>query len=287
MPNENDVSIIVTYYKTPEILQECLRRLDIYAPHAEIIVADNNSKDGSLEGLAQTHPHIKPIWANNHSMADLVNTGLKVATKDYLLQMNTDVYIEEDTIGAMLECLQNPKVGMVGPRCKDKHNDWQNQGIFYKSYYLQLQFTKAQGIKVPWLSGCCTMLRRDVLEKVGGMNSSYRFYNEDLEWSWRIQKAGYECRLLRNEVTHLGGSSTPKDPKFIIEGYRGGMVLSQHYKPGWYQMAHRQVVLLEAIYKQHFGSTLEKKSYKKIQDMFEQNNFIQSPFGETLSEENL
>jgi N-acetylglucosaminyl-diphospho-decaprenol L-rhamnosyltransferase len=278
-----DVSIIVTYYKTPEILQECLRRLGMYAPEAEIIVVDNDSRDGTLEKLAQTHPHIKGLWASNHSMADLVNVGLKAASKNYLLQMNADVYIQVDTIPALLEGLQNPKVGMVGPRCKDKNGNWQNQGLLYKPYYLQLEYSQNKSVAVSWLSGCCTMLRRDTLEKVGGMDSNFRFYNEDLEWSWRICKAGYECRLVKNVVTHLGGSSTPKDPRFLIEGYRGGMVLSQMYKPKWYQEAHKRVVLLEAAYKQRFGTELEKVAYKRIQEMFEEGNFSESPFGETLS----
>jgi N-acetylglucosaminyl-diphospho-decaprenol L-rhamnosyltransferase len=275
-----DVSIIVTYYKTPEILQECLRRLGNYANGAEIIVVDNDSKDGVLERLA---PNIKGLWARNHSMADMVNVGLKAASKSYLLQMNADVYIEQDTLPGMLESLQNPKVGMVGPRCKDKQDQWQNQGLFYKSYYLQLEMAQTKSIAVSWLSGCCTMLRRDTLEKVGGMDPQFRFYNEDLEWSWRIRKAGYECRLVKNVVTHLGGSSTPKDPRFLIEGYRGGMVLSQMYKPRWYQAVHKKVVILEALYKQRFGTETKKKAYKQIYDMFVSQEFSKSPFGETLS----
>lgn len=286
MPDTNDVSIIVTYYKTPEVLQECLRRLDRYASRAELIVVDNDSQDGTLETLKQTRPDIKALWASNHSMADMVNTGLKAASKSYLLQMNADVYLEENSLSGMLECLQNPKVGLAGPRCKDKDNNWQQQGLLYKRYYAQLERSSARSIAVSWLSGCCTMLRRDVYEKVGGMDPRFRFYNEDLEWSWRIRKAGYECRLVRNVLTHLGGSSTPKDPKFLIEGYRGGMLLSQMYKPKWYQEAHKQIVLLEAGYKQRFGSDIEKIAYKKIQQMFERNTFSTSPFGPNLREEN-
>jgi N-acetylglucosaminyl-diphospho-decaprenol L-rhamnosyltransferase len=282
----SNISVVVTHYKTPDILQECLRRINLYAPEAEIIVADNDSRDGTLEGLAQTHPHVKGVWAKNHSMADIVNTGLKAASKDYILQMNADVYIEADTLGAMLEDLQNPKVGMVGPRCKDRTGNWQNQGLLYRRYILALEINSAPSINVSWLSGCCTMLRREVLEKTGGLNSSFRFYNEDLEWSWRLRAGGYQCRLLKHVVTHLGGSSTPKDPKFTIEGYRGGMVLSQQYKPRWYQEAHRRVVLLEAKNKQRSGNTLEKDAYRAIHAMFINNEFNESPFGETLGQEN-
>lgn len=255
--------------------------MNLYAKGAEVIVVDNDSKDGMLERLA---PSIKGLWARNHSMADMVNVGLKAASKNYLMQMNADVFIENDTVPAMMECLQHPKVGMVGPRCKDKQGHWQNQGVLYKPYYLKFERSQEKSIPVTWLSGCCTMLRRDTLENVGGMDPHFRFYNEDLEWSWRIRKAGYECRLVKNIVTHLGGSSTPKDPRFIVEGYRGGMVLSQMYKPRWYQEAHKRVVLLESLYKQRFGTELEKKAYKQIYDMFVRQEFSKSPFGETLSQ---
>jgi GT2 family glycosyltransferase len=281
------LTVIVTHYRTPEILWECLRRLELYAKDAVKIVVDADSQDRTLEELTKRFPEVRGVWTENHSLANAVNTGLKLARTPYILQMNADVYIEEDTVKAMLERLQNLEVGIVSPRCKDKTGKWQNQGLPYQRYYQYLALTNAKHVAVSWVHGCCQMLRRDVLEHVGGMNASYRFYNEDIDWSWRIRKAGYRCELLRNVVTHLGGSSTPKHPLFLVEGYRGGMVLSQHYKSAWYQKLHRAVVITESGYQSRFSKdAVKRQAYKTIETMFRKNSFEESPFGETLGSAN-
>jgi N-acetylglucosaminyl-diphospho-decaprenol L-rhamnosyltransferase len=283
----SSLTIVVTHYRTPEILWECLRRLELYAKDTVKIVVDADSQDGTLEELVKRFSEVRGVWTENHSLANAVNTGLKLAKTPYILQINADVYIEEDTVSAMLERLRNPKVGMVGPRCKDKTGKWQNQGLPYRRYYQYLTLTKAKFVSVSWVHGCCQMLRRDVLEKVGGMNTSYRFYNEDIEWSWRIRKAGYRCELLSNVVTHLGGSSTPKNPLFLVEGYRGGFVLSQCYKSALYQKFHRAVVIAEAGYQSRFSKDdVKRQAYKTIKTMVRSNKFNESPFGETLASAN-
>jgi N-acetylglucosaminyl-diphospho-decaprenol L-rhamnosyltransferase len=281
------LTIIVTHYRTPEILWECLRRLELYAGDAVKMVVDADSQDGTLEALARRFPNVQGIHTDNHSLANAVNVGLKAAKTPYILQMNADVFLEQHSVAAMMERLQYPKIGMVGPRCKDKHGQWQNQGFPYQRYHWYLDITKAKHVAVSWLHGCCQMLRRDVLERVGGMNASYRFYNEDIEWSYRIQQAGYRCELVSSVVTHLGGSSTPQDLKFLIEGYRGGMVLSQRYKRAWYQKLHRAVVIAEAGYQSRFSKDkIKREAYSAIEKMFRDNNFAGSPFGETLSSAN-
>jgi N-acetylglucosaminyl-diphospho-decaprenol L-rhamnosyltransferase len=283
----SSVTIIVMHYRTPEILWECLRRLELYAKEAVKIVVDADSQDGTLEELSKRFPDVQGVWAANHSYANLVNTGLKLATTPYVMQMNADVFIEEDTVNGMLEHFQNSNVGIISPRCKTKEGKWQQQGLLYRRHYAYLARTKAKSVAVSWVHGCCQMTRRDVIEQVGGINSSYRFYNEDIEWSWRIRRAGYECRLVSNVVTHLGGSSTPKDPRFLIEGYRGGYVLSQRYKSAVFQKLHRAFVITEAGYQSRYSKDETKRgAYKAIEKMFRGNRFNESPFGETLGDTN-
>jgi N-acetylglucosaminyl-diphospho-decaprenol L-rhamnosyltransferase len=285
--NLQSLTVVVTHYRTPDILWECLRRLELYAKDALKIVVDADSQDGTLEELKKRFSQVQGIHTENHSLANAVNVGLKAAQTPFILQMNADVFLEQHAIAVMMERLQNPKVGMVGPRCKDKNGKWQNQGLPYQRYHWYLDTTKAKHVPVSWLHGCCQMIRRDVLEHVGGMNASYRFYNEDTEWSYRVQKAGYRCELVSTVVTHLGGSSTPKDPKFLIEGYRGGMVLSQRYKSSWYQKLHRAVVIAEAGYQSRFSKDgVKRESYRAIEKMFRDSSFAESPFGETLGSAN-
>lgn len=252
-----------------------------FLPGAEVIVVDSGS-DASLELIRQSFPDVTVFRVRNHSMANTVNEGLKRSTKGFIIQMNADVYIEEATVPVLLNKLRKSKLGMVGPICKNARGEVQNQGFLYRRYFEILRRTPRKSIRVAWLSGACMLLKREALEQVGAMNSSLRFYNEDMEWCWRLQKAGWQCELVNTSVTHLGGSSTPRDARFIVEGYRGGFLLSRWYKPRLYQRLHKQFVLLEASQKRNSSDSVTRAAFQEIFLMFQQGTFETSPFGETL-----
>ena len=282
-----DLTIIVTHYRTPELLKVCLERLESFALGAKLVVVDSSPEDDALVMVRNHFPEVSVLSAPNHSMANLVNEGLKFAQTPYLLQMNADVMLEANTLPAMLEALAQPGVGMVGPRCRMRDGSWQNQGPGYSVNYALLELTKRPSLSVPWLSGCCQMIKREVLDEVGGLDSSLRFYNEDIEWCWRIRKVGYTCKLVRASVLHIGGASTPDDANFLLEGFRGGYVLSQRYKSTLYKWGHRRGMQLYASYKVRTAKTPdEKKTYQKVLEMFRDERFEESPFGVTLGEAN-
>lgn len=280
-----NVSIVVTHYRTPELLRACLVRLNAHAPDCQVVVVDTSS-DG--EPLPEEVSRVHLLKVPNHSMANAVNAGLKMATGELILQMNADVMLNADTLPALVEQIKMPQVGMVGPSCRTPSGDWQNQGLLYHPYYAYLELTGRSSVRVPWLSGCCQLIRRDVLEQVGGLDSSFRFYNEDMEWCWRLREADYHCKLVATEVLHVGGASTPpEDARFLLEGFRGGMVLSQCYKPRWYRLAHHWTMRLYATLKSKFAEdAATRKLYTDIARMFAAERFAESPFGETLNEDN-
>lgn len=254
-----------------------------FVPEAQIIVVDTG-QDDSLEQLKRRFPDLDAFRVSNHSMANAVNEGLKRAQKPFILQMNADVYLEASSVPDLLNVLNRANVGMVGPLCYKQDGRLQNQGLLYQRYFQVLRLAKGRSLKVNWLSGACMMIKQTALMQVGGMNSSLRFYNEDIEWSWRFRKAGWQCRLVSTPVTHLGGSSTPKNPKFLVEGYRGGYLLSKWYKPKLYQALHRFIVRLEARIKKNHPDPLTREAYQAIEKMFIDNSFETSPFGKTLAD---
>lgn len=281
-----DLAIVVTHHLSPDVLRTCLNRLKMFAAAVPVIVVDSDSGDGTLQMLQRDYPHVQGLSVFNHSMANTVNTGLRQANASYILQMNADVYLEATTLSDLLAVIKQKGVGMVGPRCRTEEGALQNQGFLYQRYYTVMRLTRAKSVPVKWLSGCCQLIRREVLRQAGGMNTAYRFYNEDTEWCWRINQSGWRCELVNTDVTHLGGASTPKDVRFIIEGYRGGMRLAQTYKPGWYQWLQRRFVLAEASVKAKSSDPVEREAYRAIRAMFKANDYSQSPFGKTLDEAN-
>ncbi len=163
----------------------------------------------------------------------------------------------------------------------------QGQGLPYRWHYARLERAKQNSVSVPWLSGCLHLVRAEAVAAVGGMDASLRFYNEDMEWCFRLRRAGWACRLVETDVLHLGGSSTPRDPRFIVEGFRGGYRLSQRYHGAVYQQAHRAVVRLASGWNKRFSrDPVQWRAAEQVEEMFRRGEFDESPFGESLSSTN-
>jgi GT2 family glycosyltransferase len=281
-----DLTIIITSYRTPQLLSDCLARLREIAPEAIIYVVDAGSRDGSRE-IAEQFGSVSFYERPNHSMANLVNEGLMLVNTPLVLQMNADVILTHEALRGMREALQRSDVGLAGPRCHTRDGRWQHQGALYTRYHWLLDTFKKPYVSVHWLSGCCTMLRTDLLQTVGGMNSSFRFYNEDMEWSYRFRQAGYRCLLINAPVLHVGGASTPSSARFVAEGLRGGYQLSLVRYP-------RVICVLHLLYLRFYASLTPRLSKdpvavdaaRLISEMISRRLFFESPFGDTLNEVN-
>lgn len=284
----DELSIVVTHYRTPELLRDCLAKLAAHAPGVPVLVVDTSGTDG-LTRLKRDFPQVYFVETANHSQAHAVNVGLKRTTTPFVLQMNADVLLLAGTLKMMRKRFRDPAVGMVGPRCRTPAGTWQNQGVFYRPYYAYLTLTERRAVRVPWLSGCCQLLRREAVEQVGGLNSSFRFYNEDVEWCERLRRAGYRCELVSAAVVHVGGASTPADERFLLEGLRGGAALSRRYRPKLYRSLHRLGVRHYAAWRAeglYAGGVYAEGVYAKVAHMFGTGQFDESPFGPTLNEDN-
>lgn len=236
-----ELSILVISHNSSRVLPECLERLQTHYPHAQKVVVDAASSDGSLE-LARQWPGLKTLSIANRGYAYAVNRGLEVAGGHYVAIMNSDVYLEAGDLEALAAALDShPKAAMAGPVLMTPRGRPQSFGPLYAPYYLNLRRPRP----VAWVSGALIVLKRDCLPELGGMDERFFFYNEDMEWGIRARRKGFQVLLVPRKVLHAGGASTPNDPRFIAEGYRGGLLLSQtHYSR--IHGLHRKAVLLEA-----------------------------------------
>lgn len=278
------LEVVVTHYRTPELLEQCLARLAAELPGVPVTVVDADSGDGTVAWLRRDHPWVTALATRNHSMAGAVNAGLKRTCRPYVLQMNADVFLEPGTVPQLLAALEPAGVGMVGPRCRTPAGRWQDQGLLYRRHHLRA--ARAGRAEVGWLSGCCTLVKREALQAVGGLDSSLRFYNEDIDWCHRLRAAGYACVLVNAPVTHVGGASTPREPRFVLEGLRGGMQLSRRFRPPPYRALHRFAVLAYARLARPFAAPEKRRFLEMLERLFAERRFDESPFGATLGEDN-
>ena len=233
-----DLSIIIVNYNVKEFLLNLLNSVERASKrlHIEIIVVDNASDDGSVEMIKQFFPNVILIEnAKNLGFSKANNIGLNIAKGKFLLLLNPDTLVSEDTFETTISFLKhNASVGMVG--CKILNPDGTLQlacrrsfpgpwNSFCKVTGLSSFFPKSQifarynltyrdenkSYEVDAISGSFMMIRRELYEKIGGLDEEFFMYGEDLDWCYRTQKSGYKVYYVHaTQIIHYKGESTKR-----------------------------------------------------------------------------
>lgn len=268
------LSVVVVGHNAREVLLECLARLLRHYPSAEVVVVDSGSTDGSAEAVAERFPQYRLIRVENRGYPAAVNRGLSLLSGDYLVQMNSDVYLESGDLEALVEAARaNPRAALVGPTLVTPEGRPQSFGPLYAPNYWNLRAPR----RVAWISGALTLMPRAAYQALGGMDERFFFYNDDLEWCTRARRRGWQVLLVPRRVLHLGGSSTPQDPRFLAEGYRGGLLYSRDYYPALHGL-HRKAVWLEARLRLWLEpNPLRRQGYQLVAQMLREGSLDTSP----------
>ncbi|HLC38621.1 MAG TPA: glycosyltransferase, partial [Patescibacteria group bacterium] len=204
------VAIIVLNWNQKRMTTKCVASLiENDWPNYKIIVADNNSTDGSPEYLKQKFGAKIFLLKNpkNLGYAEGNNQALKWAQKqdfDYFLVVNNDCEFAKNFLTEMLRAAAIfPEAGMIAPK------------VFYAQRPNILQYTGGEFVwrygearlrgnlkedlgqfnyfsRPDFASGVCLLVSRDLLEKIGLIPNKYFMYSEDVDWSFRAKKAGFE-----------------------------------------------------------------------------------------------
>src|SRR5262245_46506760 len=219
-PDEDcDFSIVIVNYNVREFLRQMLLSLRQALRHlrAEIFVVDNASDDGSVEMVQSQFPECRVI-ANEENLgfAAANNLALKRAHGRYLVLLNPDTVVQEDTFTALREFMdRHPRTGMAG--CKVLNPDGTVQLACRRSCPTPwVAFTKLSGMsrlfphsqwfgrynltflpedetcEVEAISGSFMVARREAVEQVGLLDEDFFMYGEDLDWCYRIRTAGWQ-----------------------------------------------------------------------------------------------
>ncbi len=233
-----DLSIIIVNYNVKEFLQNLLHSIEKASAKIskEIIVIDNASDDGSVEVIREKFPSLTLIEnKTNAGFGKANNQGLAIANGKYILFINPDCIVSEDTFINMLSFFEeHPECGLAG--CKILNSDGTLQLACRRSFPGPwTSFTKVTGLsnlfpksrifarynltyldenktnEVDALSGSFMMMRKDVYEKVGGFDGQFFMYGEDLDLCYRVQKAGHKVFYVHStQVIHYKGESTKR-----------------------------------------------------------------------------
>jgi N-acetylglucosaminyl-diphospho-decaprenol L-rhamnosyltransferase len=220
------LSVIILNHNTADLVIQCLKSIyETVDPqiHSEVIVVDNASADDSVSRISSAYQCATVIQApSNLGFAKGNNLGIRHATGEFLLLLNSDTIVCANMIARLVGVLQNnPTVGAVGSRILNLDGTDQDYPTRFPSLPQMIArlFVRRQ---TPWLSepakmpirtkrimGACLMTRRDVLDQVGFLDENFFMYDEDVDWSIRCRKAGWDLWLMPDVATiHLKGQTS-------------------------------------------------------------------------------
>jgi len=233
-----DLSLIIVNYNVKEFVQNLLYSIEKARQNLslEIFVVDNASDDGSVDVIREKFPYVNLI-ANktNIGFGAANNLAMSKASGKYILLINPDTIVKEDTFTKMIGFFETHKdAGIAG--CKVLNPDGSLQLACRRSFPGPwTSFTKVTGLssifpksrlfarynltyldenksyEVDAVSGSFMMMSKDVYKKVGGFDEQFFMYGEDIDLCYRTQKEGYKVYYFHEtEIIHYKGESTKR-----------------------------------------------------------------------------
>lgn len=233
-----DISVVIVNYNVQYFLEQCILSVQAASKNntTEIIVVDNNSTDESCKLLKEKYPEVVLIQnIENVGFSKANNQGVKIATGDYVLILNPDTIIAEDTLDKIYNYAKTKQnLGVLGVKLIDgsgKFAPESKRGIptpnasfnklfgisskrTGKYYATHLDENESGIIKVA--SGAFMFIKRTVFNEVKGFNEAYFMYGEDIDLSMKLLNNGYQNYYFADtQIIHFKGESTTKDVKYL------------------------------------------------------------------------
>ena len=222
-----EVAVVICNYNKKDFVVKCIRSvfLSNYRDF-EIFVVDNASTDGSVEAIMGHFSNKLTVLVNKENIGGsggfhrgmdyAVNAGYK-----YILCLDNDVEVNEDTIGTLYKFMETkPEAGVCGsviyryddPTCTQEMGamiDYRNLG-YNALYAKQRNPTLPEELECDYVAFCSAMLRTDALKLVGLIERGYFIYWDDMELCWRIRRGGYKVfAISQSKVYHHTNTNSP------------------------------------------------------------------------------
>ena len=213
---------------------------------AEVIVADNDSYDGSLELMQELFPDVKTLaFEKNFGFTGGYNRAFKEIDCEYFVLINSDIEVSEDWLGPLVEWMDShPDCGACAP----KLHSWQERekfeyagaagghidkfGFPFCRGRVMKRLEKDHGqydspADVLWATGACLMVRSSVYETLGGLDERFFAHMEEIDLCWRMQLEGWKVTIVPDSVVyHVGGGTLPASSPFkLFLNYRNNLMM--------------------------------------------------------------
>jgi len=225
-----DVSLIVASHNTRDHLEHCLSEL---GSRHEVIVVDTGSTDGSQGLVRDRFPHARLlVLADNPGYGGALNAGIARASGRHILVMNADAWPLPHAVERLVEFADGqPSAGVVGPRLLNLDRTlqpsvrgfptlwrlateylflrWLAPGSRALNAFYGSGFDHNSRREVDFVLGAVMVVRREMLDEIGGFDTSFFMFDEEIDLCYRAHKAGWSVVFWPGaEFVHVGGAST-------------------------------------------------------------------------------
>lgn len=271
----NDLAIIVVSYNTRALTRACLQSafagLEQSGLRGEVWVVDNASADASADMVRVEFPQAHLIAnAENRGFAAANNQAIAQSDARHVMLLNSDAEVRGDALGEMVRVLDaRPHVGAVGARLVYPDGSFQHSAFrfpgfaqilldFFPLYHRLLDaringryprrlYDGTEPFPVDHPLGAALMVRAETIRQVGPLDDGFFMYCEEIDWCWRMRKAGWEILCVPTaEVMHHGAGTTRKlrEEMFVALWRSRFRLYEKHRGPRYAAWVRRWVRLL-------------------------------------------
>ncbi len=267
------VAVLILSWNESDFTINCVKDLSkIDYPNFKIMILDNGSRKEESEKIKKiknaqifrTEENLGFTGGNNY----LIEKALKDESVDYFLCINNDTILNEKFLGELIKVAEeNPKIGCLGPLVFDKTGklsvkDTPGHFNFYIGGAARIRNWQGKAnnnkpLMVGYVSGCCMLFRRKVMEKTRGFPQEYFMYNEETELCYRVKKLGYlSCAVPKSKIIHMVSGTTSK-----ISGFRQKLLFRNTI---WFEMKYGNTLQKIVFLFYLFGFKIPKRFLMNI-----------------------
>ena len=277
------LAVVLVTWNVRELVLDALETLfaDLKSdgpPDSQVWLVDNASADGTVEAVAERYPQVRLIASEcNLGFAAGNNLALRAmgfgsepsaSLPHAVYLLNPDTRTQPGATRTLYDALfAAANVGLVGARLSYGDGSFQHSAFMFPGLrqiwteffptpgrlvvgpfngrYPRSRYESGQPFAVDFPLGATMMLRREVIESTGMFDEGFALYCEEIDWAWRIRKAGWRTLCVpAARVTHLEGrSSAQARPESFSKLWRSRLRLYAKHHPRWRVWLARRLIV--------------------------------------------
>ena len=244
------IDVVVVTWNSREMVLRCLDRLDPSRVE-KVIVVDNGSNDGTPDAVREQHPDTELVrLEQGRSLAAAYNRGAERGSADFVLFLNDDVLVTDESVATLVETLQShpDAVAAAGRLVDPSTGETQRQYLpqrfpssatFARAFLGRgvqpLAFDEERTVVVDQPPGACLLIWRAVFDARGRWDEDFEFWFEDVDLARRLRDQGHVLYVPSAPFEHVGGWSAQRlsPSERVSRHYRGALLYaSKHFGLG-------------------------------------------------------